>query len=142
MRKPKTPPLRQIYDGLNMGWIPVWSRGAEVSTPPGMPSEVSILGQKYRVRYRSEIHHVDKKRKIPVDGIVIFSHRLILIDPTQGVHSMKETLWHEMCHVYFNEAQKKDLRLAKVTDAQIEGICDLFGEAVYDLVANNPLPRA
>lgn len=149
MKKKKIPRKRpkkhfgfdQIYDGLNMGWIPVWTRGGrEISTPMNMPSDVTINGQKFRVRYRTEIYSAPKKTA-SLDGMVIFPNRLILIDPEHSVHEMRETLYHEMCHIYLNECQKKDIRLIKLNDREIEGICDMFGAAVYDLALNNPLPK-
>lgn len=144
MRK-KSPRKRakfdQIYDGLNIDWVPVWTMGGkEVPNPPNMPSEITVLGQKYRVRYRPGIYSAPRV-KSQLDGIVIFSHRLIMIDSTLTLHQMRETLYHEVCHVYLKTAQQKDPRLAKLTDYEIEGICDMFGEGVYDLALNNPLPK-
>ena len=149
MKKKKTPKRRprkhfgftQIYDHLNLEWIPVWTLSKEASpTPEGMPESVSILGQKYRVRYRKQIYSAPKK-SAALDGIVIFSDRLIILDPDHSIHEMRQTLYHEMCHVYLCECFKKDLRLYKMRDKMIEGVCDMFGEAVYDLVLNNPLPK-
>lgn len=141
-RKPKKHfGFDQIYDGLNMAWIPVWTLGGkEVPTPPNMPSEITVLGQKYRVRYRPGIYSAPKK-SAQLDGIVIFSHRLIMIESGLTLHQMRETLYHEAAHVYLQACQMKDPRLAKITPYEIEGFCDLFGEAVCDLALNNPLPK-
>lgn len=136
-KTPRKPRFQQIYDGLNMSWIPVWTLGQEVPTPGDMPTSVTVLGQKYRVRYRTEIYNTPRK-STPLWGVVVFENRIILIDPRQPMHKLKQTLLHEMCHVYMREIRMKDNRLDKTTNAEEEGFCDLFGEAVSDLVANNP----
>ena len=133
--------FNQIYDPLNIQWIPVWTLSAESSpAPEGMPSEATIYGQRYRIKYRKQIYSAPKKNS-RLCGIVIFSNRLIIIDPDQTIHEMRETLYHEICHVYLKARQERDGRLGKITDAEIEGFCDLFGEAVVDLAVNNPLPK-
>jgi hypothetical protein len=143
MKKRKTPKRRrfqQIYDGLSMGWIEVWSLGKEFPTPGDMPSSVTILGQKYRVRYRTEIYNHPRKSS-QLAGVVIFDNRLIIIDPAQPLFKMKQTLMHEIFHVYVREAKQKDCRLQRITDAEEEGFCDLFGDALLDLTSNNTLPK-
>lgn len=146
MKKKKNPPKKhfgftQLYDALNLQMVPVWTLSAqECATPNEMPSHISILGQRYRIKYRRLIYSAPKK-SARLHGIVIFSNRLIVIDPDQGIHRMRETLYHETCHVYFKECQAKDGRLHKVSDQAIEGFCDLFGEAIVDLAVNNTLPR-
>lgn len=140
MKKKKIPPkprFQQIYDGLNMGWLPVWTLGKEVPTPGDMPSEVTVLGQKYRVRYRQEIYNTPRKSS-QLWGVVVFDNRIIILDPRQPLHRMKKTLLHEVCHIYIHEIQAKDSRIQKITDLEEEGLCDLFGEAVFDFGTNNP----
>lgn len=130
----------QIYDFLNMQWIPVWTKVLqEEATPESMPSSVSVLGKKYRVKYFRDIYSAPKNTT-SLAGVIIFSHQLIVIDPSDTLHGMRATLFHEMCHAYLSEIQAKDNRLQKITPAQIEGFCDLFGEAVIDLTVNNSLP--
>lgn len=139
-RKKKTPPkprFQQIYDGLNMSFLPVWTLGKETPTPGDMPTVVTVLGQKYRVRYRTEIYN-HPRRSAQLWGVVVFDHRMIILDPRRPIHQLKQVLFHEMCHVYIKEMQMKDERLRRLTDAEEEGFCDLFGEAVQDLETNNP----
>jgi hypothetical protein len=113
----------------------------ESACPNGMPTQVTIFGQKFRVRYRKQIYSAPKKTA-PVNGMVFFSNRLIVLDAGLTIHDMRETLYHEMCHVYLDAIQKKDGRLVKLSHQQIEGFCDLFGEAIVDLALNNPLPSS
>jgi hypothetical protein len=143
VKKKKTPPkqrFQQIYDAFNMAWVDVWTLGKDCATPGDMPSQVTILGQKYRVRYRTKIYNHPRKSS-QLLGVVVFDNRLIIIDPAQTLIKMKHVLLHEVCHAYMHEIRARDPRLQRITDAEEEGICDLFGEAVYDFASNNPIPK-
>lgn len=130
-----------IYDSLNMQWIDVWTLAeSESPTPNGMPTEVTIYGQKFRVKYRKEIYNAPR-RKSRLAGVVIYANRLIIIDPDATLHEMREVLYHEVGHVYLKTAQMEDKRLCRITAEETEGICDMIGKAVVDLASNNPLPR-
>lgn len=144
MKKRKSPKkhfgFEPIYDHLNLRYAPVWTQGKQVPTPPDMPDHLTIHGQRYRVQYWTSLFNGPNK-KTPLDGVVVFSHRLIMLDSRSTFHHMREVLYHEAAHVYLHEKQQVDGRLAKITDAEIEGFCDLFGEAICDLAPNNPLPK-
>lgn len=108
--------------------------GSEKETPKGMPDSLIIYGMHYSIKYHTHIFNSPKKNQ-RLRGVVIYAHRLILIDPNQSIHDMRETLYHEVSHVYLKA--KCTQSLSKLTDQQTEDLCDLFGEAIYDLVANN-----
>ncbi len=108
--------------------------GREYSTPNGMPSEVTVYGAKYEVRYHSNIYSEPKKSQ-RLRGIVLYNFRLIVIDPRQSIHDLRETLFHEMGHVYVKAWQSKSLPLSKLTYQQVEDICDMFAEGHYDALS-------
>ncbi len=119
--------------------IPLWTHGGHYyATPESMPNEVSVYGQKFKVYYHSRIY-AERKKKARLLGIVIFSHRLIFIEPGQSIHMMRESLYHEIAHVYTKVWQTKSESLAGLSYQQIEDICNMFGEAIPDLASNNKI---
>jgi hypothetical protein len=131
-KKPKFTQLREVTNGQ---LLQILTRGGrETAIPNGMPSTVKILGMEYQVKYHSKIYSHDKRM---LRGIVIFQQRLIFLDPCQTLHMMRETLYHEMAHVYYSTWITRSPHLHKLTGAQIEDLCDMFADSTYDLVSNN-----
>lgn len=108
------------------------------STPEGMPHEIRMYGQQYKIYYHSRIYNT-KNKKQRLRGVVFYAHRIIFIDPLQSIHMMKETLYHEVAHVYLNSWKTRIASISKLSYQQVEDLCDLFGEAIPDLVSNNNL---
>jgi hypothetical protein len=120
--------------------IQVFTNGGEKKpAPPGMPSTVVVYGMHYTVSYHSCIYNTKKKKSQRLRGVVIYPNRLIVLDPSQSIHDLRETLYHEVGHIYLKTWQTKSQRLANLSEPQIEDTCDLFGEAIYDLLSNNLL---
>jgi len=133
---PKKPGFSQLHEPLNDQPLEVMTRGGKPrKAPKGMPARVKILGQHFQVFYHSQIYTMTRVR---LRGIVIFAQRLIIIDPTQSLHMMRETLFHEMAHVYLYKWQSKSTCLNKLSHQQVEELCDLFAESYYDSRLNNP----
>lgn len=127
-----------LHEPLNDQPLELLTRGGKAcKTPQGMPTKVKILGMHFNVAYHTNIYTLNKIR---LRGIVIFAQRLICIDPKQSLHQMRETLYHEMAHVYLNNWQTKSKCLRKLSGMQVEELCDLFAEAHYDSCLNNPKP--
>lgn len=128
----------QLYEPVNHQPLEVLTRGGKpYKTPKGMLRKVKIQGKHFVVAYHSQIYTVTKIR---LRGIVMYNQRLIVIDPTQTLPMMLETLYHEMAHVYLNDWQEKSKPLHKLSPVQVEEICDLFAAAHYDACQNNPGP--
>jgi hypothetical protein len=133
----KKPGFVQLHEPQNDQPLELLTRGGQpFKTPRSMPGKVKILGQHFKVAYHSQIYTLEHQR---LRGIVIFAQRLIVIDPKQSIHQMRETLFHEMAHVYLYAWQEKSKVLSKLTNAQVEEVCDLFAEAHYDARLNNSL---
>jgi hypothetical protein len=132
IKKPKFTQLREVNNGQLLQLLT--RGGRETATPNGMPSTVKILGMEYQVKYHSKIYNSNKQL---LRGIVIFQQRLIFLDPCQTLHMMRETLYHEMAHVYYSTWCARSPHLHKLTGAQIEDLCDWFADSTYDLVSNN-----
>lgn len=132
--KLKKPKFTQLKEALNGMPLQILTRGGrEFTTPNGMPSKVKILGMEYTVKYHSRIFSAEKQM---LRGIVIFQQRLIYLDPNQTIHMLRETLYHEMAHVYYSTWCARSPHLHKLTGAQIEDLCDWFADSTYDLVSN------
>lgn len=126
----------QLHEPLNDQPLELLTRrGKAHSAPKGMPNKVKIQGKHFTVAYHSQIYTVEKIR---LRGIVIYAQRLIVIDPSQTLPMMLETLYHEMAHVYLMAWQDKSKALRKLSPLQVEEVCDLFAEAHYDARLNNP----
>jgi hypothetical protein len=127
-----------LREKTNNNPIEVWTYGGrEYPTPNGMPSKVTIMGQPFEVRYHSHIY-AERKTSQRLRGIVLYSFRLIVLDPKQSIHMMRETLYHEMGHIYLKVWQTKATQLDKLSPMQVEEICDMFAEAHYDALLNAP----
>lgn len=111
--------------------------GKDFPTPNGMPGEVTVLGQKFDVRYHSCIYAARNKTQ-RLRGVVVYPYRLIVLDPKQSIHLMRETLYHEMAHVYLKAWQARSQSLSNLTPLQVEEVCDMFAEGHYDAILNNP----
>lgn len=128
----------QLKENLNGLPLPVYTRnGREFSTPQGMPSTITIYGQKYVVKYHSHIY-AEPKAAQRLRGIVIYSFRMIYIDPRQTIHDLRETLYHEVGHLYLKVWQTKAEPLAKLSPQAVEALCDMFAEGLIDCTENNP----
>lgn len=106
-------------------------RGTEVSCPLGMPDHVIVLGRRFEIRYHTKIFF-NPKKKDQLNGCVIFDHRVIFIDPQNSIHAMRQTLLHEVLHIYFKNAKVKNL-----TCDMEEILCDALGWGMYDFMQNN-----
>jgi len=126
-----------LRERLNNNPLEVYTYGGrDYATPNGMPSLVKVLGQHFEVRYHSCIYAAPKSSE-RLRGIVMYGQRLIVIDPRQSIHSLRETLYHEMAHVYLHYWQTKSPALAKLSPLQVEEVCDMFSEGYYDALLNN-----
>jgi len=135
---PKKSGYSQLHEPLNEQPLEVLTHGGKpYKTPRGMPSKVKVHGQHFQVFYHSNIYTMNFQR---LRGIVMYAQRLIIIDPKQTLHMMRETLYHEMAHVYLHTWQMKSKSLRKLTGPQVEDLCDLFAEAHYDARLNNRGP--
>lgn len=140
--KPKKPNYSKVWDPSTNIPLEVFTHGGAIySAPLSMPTEVRIYGQRYRVLYHSKIYAQPKKQE-RILGMVIYDLRIIFIDPEQSIHNLRETLYHEVGHVYLKVWQSKSEALSKITYRQMEDFCDLIGEAIPDLAGNNPLPTS
>lgn len=129
-----------LVDPYNHRLIQVLTHGGQWQAAPGdMPSEVNVYGQKYKIYYHTRIYNAPKKSQ-RLSGVVIYANRLIILDPDQPLHMLRECLYHEVGHIYLKAWQSKSEPLSKVSYAQMEDICDMFGEAICDLARNNPIP--
>lgn len=104
----------------------------DLPTPPGCPDSVRILGQTYRILYRTPLIWPGGT---VLHGMVSSRDRTILVDPTAPAHLVRETILHEIAHVYIDHSGFEG-KLAKAK--LVEMVCDLFGSAVDDLMQNNP----
>lgn len=95
--------------------------------PAGLPSEVKIRGLTFRIAYMSPIYHEGEA----LMGRVDYFERQILIDGTMTAHVMRETLLHEIAHVYMQDSDAPQGPL-------LEQICDIFASAWCDISDNNP----
>lgn len=103
----------------------------DVPAPPGMPESVKILGQAYRILYRTPLIWPGGQA---LHGMVSSRDRTILIDPTAPPHLIRQTILHEIAHVYIEHSGFEE----KISKAGLEEIiCDLFGSAVDDYLQNN-----
>lgn len=98
--------------------------------PSGFPRHVTIRGERWTVEYPDRPLRLGGDRVL---GIAHRNERRIEIAP-QPLHEMRETLLHEIRHVYFWDAPVKG-----VGPKLEEDLCDAFAEAVRDLCQNNPL---
>lgn len=128
----------QLRDSYNY-MLPVWTHGGQYyPAPTGMPNEVKILGRHFRVLYHSKIY-AEKKKASRLLGIVIFNHQVIMLEPGQTIHMLRQSLYHEIGHIYLEAAKLRGGALAKLTNLQVEELCDMFGDSVPDLVGNNTI---
>jgi hypothetical protein len=135
LRKSRPEEFKQLTDSNNLP-LDIYTReGRERPTPFGMPNSLVILGVKYDIRYHTKIYF-RRKESERLNGCVLYAHQIIFIDPETSVHSMRKTLCHEVCHVHIYTAQKSG-RLEKIPENTLETLCDLLGEGIVDLVANN-----
>jgi hypothetical protein len=133
--KAKKPKFTQLKEPLNNMPLNVLTRGGrEYTTPNGMPSKVKVLGMDYAITYHSKIYSTEKQM---LRGIVMFQQRRIYLDPNQTIHILRETLYHEMAHIYYSTWCVRSPHLHKLTGAQIEDLCDWFADSTYDLTSNN-----
>lgn len=130
--------LRETVNNTEIDVFALNSESKEYETPNGLPSSVKVLGQTFTVRYRTHIYFKPNK-KSRLRGVVLYYDRIIVIDPDQSIHNMRQTLYHEMAHVYLRIWQEKNTALRKLTAEQVEEVCDLFGDSFYDCLANNLL---
>ncbi len=147
MAKPKAKPrprsprigytrMRNPYNNL---FLDLFTRGGgPASTPGNLPSHIKVYGQKYKIYYHSRIYNAPKKTQ-RLRGVVLYGPRIIFLDPEQSLHQLKETLYHEVGHIYLKTWQCKSESLNKITYQQMEDFCDLIGEAIPDLMGNNLL---
>lgn len=127
--------FRKLSEKLNHYTINVYTLGGkELATPNGMPSSVRILGQKYQVYYHTKIY-AEPISRTRLRGIVVYDERIIVLDPMQTIHDLRETLYHEMAHVYLRNNQSRGSSLIKLSPAQVEEVCDLFAEGHYDAIS-------
>jgi hypothetical protein len=141
MKKKQAPraTYTQLRDPVQEALLEVWTHGGKAyPTPPGMPSEVTIYGVKYQIHYHSRIY-AEKKKRARLLGVVMYARRNIFIEPNVPIHLMREALYHEIAHVYVKVVQSRSEALNKLTYQQVEDLCDMFGEAVLDLVRNNSI---
>lgn len=130
--------FRKLREKLNGFEIDIYTtRGHEYPTPNGMPATVKISGAEYEIRYHSHIY-ATPHASARLMGMVMYGLRTIFIDPIWSIHEMRESLYHEIAHVYLHNWQQKKGSLAKLTPEQIEEFCDLFAEGFYDACKANP----
>lgn len=129
-----------LVDPYNHQLISVLTYGGQWQPAPGdMPTEVTVYGAKYKIYYHTRIYNAPRKSQ-RLNGVVLYQNRIIILDPEQPLHQLRETLYHEVGHIYLKVWQTKSEPLYKVTHAQMEDLCDMFGEAICDLARNNRLP--
>ncbi len=104
--------------------------GKEYPTPNGMPATVVIAGARFEVRYHSAIYF-EPKSNARLLGVVLHNHRLIILEPRQSIHDLRQTLYHEIAHVHLSNYP----RLGKLTATQVEAVCDWFAESHYDAIS-------
>jgi len=66
---------------------------ATSDVPKGFPTSIRLLSQTWEVKY---VTHVDKGEHLL--GSCEADRRLILIDKTQSIESLRDTLVHEILH--------------------------------------------
>jgi hypothetical protein len=136
--KPKVS-YTQLVDPYNHSPIQVYTYGGRwIPTPGDLPSSIRILGLDFRIFYHSRIYAARKKESRLL-GLVLYANRVIVLEADQPFDELKETLYHEVSHVYIKLTQRSSKNMADLTYAQTEELCDLFGQAVCDLARNNRL---
>lgn len=126
---------KQLYESFNKQPLEIMTKGGrQYECPNGMPVSVIVKGKHVPITYHSRIYSL---QGVALRGMVMYSQRIIVIDPTMSLHMMRETLYHEMAHMYLHDWQEKSKHLRKLTPAQVEDICDMFSEGHYDAICNN-----
>lgn len=105
----------------------------DLPAPPGFPTSVKIAGQTFAVVYRTPLIWPGGHS---LYGMVSGDDRTILIDPMHPRFRIKETLLHEICHVYLRYSNLEE----KISGKLLEELCDCFGAAICDLTENNDWP--
>lgn len=115
--------------------LSVYTRGGSWQpTPPGIPPEVRVGSEVWRVLLHSQLYG-SRSSKSRLAGCAIHHERAIILDPSVPAHEMRATLGHELAHAYLFAAKETSAHLRKLTNEQEEAICDLFACA---LIAERP----
>jgi len=123
--------FRELTDRGTGHRLGIWTYGGrEYPVPAGMPSNLVILGKHYDVRYHTHIY-MQRRRSEQLLGCVLLHRQVIWVDASRGLHEMRQTLCHEICHVY---VQHSPLKLPHQVE---ELVCDVLGSGMYDLAQNN-----
>lgn len=108
--------------------------GREHPRPLYMPPSIIIRGKHFRVISHSKIYAA-RRACSKLMGCVFYPERLIFICNELSESQMWETLYHEVAHAYLHDTPLNE----SLTPVQIEAMCDLFGQSVYDLAQNNKI---
>src|ERR1043165_5790158 len=95
--------------------------GRETPAPRSMPSNIVVLGRHFSVRYHTRIYFT-RRAKDRLNGVVLFDNRTIFIDPDNSIHAMRQTLFHEILHIYI-----KNAKIEGLSHDQEEKLCDMIG---------------
>lgn len=98
-----------------------------VKPPKGFPSEVVLLGQRWRVAYANNL--IDAHNLL---GWTCGSERLIVCDANQDKQSLVDTLIHEILHVGFICSAVYDM-----DDDSAERVIRSFTPLVVSLLQGN-----
>lgn len=132
IRNSRPEEFKRLKHHLTGNPIDVYTReGKETVAPPTMPTSVIILGMHFNIRYHSKIY-AERKEKTRLWGCVLYWDQTIFLASEAALPQMRKTLYHEVSHVFLEKANIKGL-----SAAQVEELCDVFGEAVVDLATNN-----
>lgn len=123
--------LTQVIDPATGEPLPWFSRErtqlAITSDRLGLPAEIRVLGQSYRVIVIGNLFN-DRHGRVGLDGGCSFAHRIIVIEAGLPRAKALYTLGHEIAHVYV--AANRALR--DLAHRHVEAVCDLIADVLED----------
>lgn len=112
-----------IVDGRALG---VFTRGGNFHpTPNGLPSEVRVSGDVWKVLFHSRLY-LTAKAKAPLLGVAIPSERVLIADPQVPDYELRDTVFHEVVHAWLHVGRQQDARLAKLSKEAEEAIAEVI----------------
>lgn len=110
--------------------LAIYTRGGDWQPAPyGIPPEVNIRGDRWRVLMHTNIYG-SKAKGSRLAGCAIEHERVVILDPSVPGHGLSTTLGHELAHAYLFGAKESSPHLRRLTREQEEDLCDLFGPVI------------
>lgn len=120
-------PTRVILEGRPLA---VYTRGGSWKPAPyGIPSEVNVRGERWRILMHTDIYG-SKAKGSRLAGCAIEHERVVILDPSVPGHELATTLGHELAHAHLFGAKESSPHLRRLTREQEECLCDLFAPLI------------